>query len=54
MLVRPFRGPYDTGGGTSRVETGVWAVTLVVIAELTVNRGLVLCVPGQYRGLLGK
>lgn len=38
MFVCALRGPYDTGGGTGRVETGVRLVAFVG-TELTVDLG---------------
>ncbi len=37
MLVGSFRAPDYTGGGTSRVKTGVGFVAFVGIAELSVD-----------------
>jgi hypothetical protein len=37
MLVRAFRAPDDSCGGTSGIEAGVGSVAFVGIAELSVN-----------------
>ena len=47
VLVGPFRGPHDAGGGTRGIEPSMGLVAFVGVAELTVDLGCELCGEGR-------